>query len=283
MKVNYLTCFRKRALIRRALECFLSTLLIWGGYQLAFPQPYATCFHPVTGVALSLLFLRGDLILASIALGTFLSYYYNHITLLDSILQAFLFTVFVYFTRLTALKWIGPVAPLFTRIILLKFLFVLVLWSVLYSFFSTLSSFSFPLFYFKWIHTFNGLCYITPLCLIFDLFLFQLFFQKQSKLWMLYSLLLILANITFYFLLHFPTYSLFFSVIYLLLFTSFAFYFGKFPSYITLLGNIVLLSGIPLQINSNAFSTHSFPSLFLPHFLLLQASLILLLPFRKNP
>ncbi|MBS0290366.1 MAG: MASE1 domain-containing protein [Proteobacteria bacterium] len=236
-------------LARRTAEFLLCTCIIYGGQQLVILNTFFSPIWPASGVALSAIFLRGRTMLFSIFVGTFASYFSNNYASLLSLQQALLFTLIIWLTRESALKWIGAVAPIPTLRIFLKFVLLLGIFCALHAFVIAffIQTFHSDFSWYRWILAvlgeYNGILCLTPLCLVSDPFVVKNYFNKKACKWWICALLLIIAHGLFFIM---PVQSLILVAFFLFISVCvYALNFGQIPTCITLFGiSIIYLAGV---------------------------------------
>jgi hypothetical protein len=244
--------YQKIFLYRRATELVFGLLLIWGGQQFVLQNHFFSPLWPASGIALSALFLRGNIMLGGLFLGSFLSFYYYHFDVLFSLILSGLFMFYIYAIRQLCLRYIGPVAPLIKQTIFWKFIALLTPLSAAYAliFFKILKLIEpsltlLPIHIgFFWIAQMIGILCLTPLCLSVDPFDYQYYFSKENKTWWGVSLLIFSAHLLYYILPGgWP--SLFLSLFFIICMGGYAKKFGQFPTLVTFFGlSIVYLSAL---------------------------------------
>lgn len=166
--------FRQRYLqiywFRRVIETFFVTALVNNTQIFSLSIGTGSAFAPASGIALAALFLRGRTVLFGIFLGTLISHTTHHVSIPLSLLYSACFTAYIFLIREICLRTIGPVIPLPNRRIFNQFLLICAISSAIYLFLLQ-SAFSaqinLPL---RWLAELNGILYLTPLCLLFDLY-----------------------------------------------------------------------------------------------------------------
>lgn len=247
---SFTTFYHRLVLTRRLLELIISILLIFGGQLFVIQNGFFCPVWAGTGVALSAIFLRGNFLLVGIFLGSISSYLYNHYSLLQSILLSILFTAYIYLIRQCCLRFIGPVTPFAETKVLWKFIVVIGILTALdvSLIFLLLDSIkplnlSFSNFFLAayW-GQLNGILCITPLCLIFEPFIPERYFQKTNWQWKIGVILIIACQFLVYV---FP--QCLFNIGLALFSAIFLFFFGKqygqFPTGVALLGISVVYLG----------------------------------------
>lgn len=248
--------------IRRVCETLFVTALISGSQQHLLMDGIFGPISPVTGIALSALFLRGRSMLVGIFLGNLISYLFSYVPMGAAMLYSSIFTLYILLIRETCLRLMGPVTPLDKVETLIQF-------TVICSFFSALhvilmsTVLIIPIsFYQTWLGELNGILYLTPLCLMFEPFSTERFFTKQAWRWWICSLVILVLQCAMlvapesYI---FPTSMTMFAII-----CVYAFIFEPIPLGFTLLGLSVLYLG-------TSFSQHAYESKAIITILLLQA------------
>jgi len=249
--ITYANAFMRLVLTRRLAEFLFSAIIIFGGHQLVLLNGFFSPIWPATGVALSAVFLRGNILLLGIFVGTFSSYVYNLYSWQISLYQALLFISFIFCCRQFSLKWIGPVTPLAKTSVLCKFIVLIILFSSIHISLMTrilVQTYGGNISFFDWstavLGEINGILCLTPLCLVFDPFVPQRYFTRQEKKWWLSALGLILGHFIF-FALTSEIATLILSVILLILLCAYAIHFGQIPLCATLFGiSVVYLTGV---------------------------------------
>jgi integral membrane sensor domain MASE1 len=232
--------FWRLVISRRTAEFIISTLLIFGGQQFLNQIGYFSPVWPATGVALSAVFLRGNFLLLGILCGTLLNNLFNHLPWHLNLFMGFGFTFFIWITRSLALRFIGAITPISFVRVWIQFILLIALTCALYTaflyflgIFSTRHSIFFNL-YSAWLGNFNGILYLTPLCLIFEPFVPQKYFTSKTRLWWLISIAIIGSHFLFFALSFTSALAVSGFLIFVLAFYALAF--GQIPTCITLLG-----------------------------------------------
>lgn len=202
----YQAYYRRLFFTRRATEFILCSLIIFGGHELLMIDTFFSPVWPTAGVALSAVFLRGNVMLFGIFAGILSSYIYNYNLVLLSIAQAALFTFFIYLLRLFCLIFIGPVTPIAEVKTFWKFSLVCAVLcachvsavSVLFvqTFQTSVSLYGLGV---AWLGELNGILCLTPLCLVFDPFTPQNYFGKKGLPWKLATVGIFLCHLFFFY------------------------------------------------------------------------------------
>ncbi len=246
-KASYLRLF----FTRRSAEFIFSALLVFGGHQFIILNQFFSSIWPAAGVALSAVFLRGNYLLFGIFVGTLSSYLYNLFPWELSLYQALLFTLFIFLMRQCALWLIGTITPLSRVTLLWKFIALMAVFCALHISTMTMifiayykSSFTAFGWYCAWLGELNGILALTPLCLIFDPFVPQKYFNKNNNAWWFCGLM-IFACYFLFFLIPSGLASIILSVIFLVILSIYARIFGQIPTCTTLFGlSVVYLTGV---------------------------------------
>ncbi len=250
-QLSYNASFLRLFFTRRAAEFIFSALLVFGGHQFIILNQFFSSIWPAAGVALSAVFLRGNNLLCSIFIGTLSSYLYNHFPWELSLYLALIFTLFIFLVRQGSLKFIGTITPLCDLNTLWKFIALIgVLCAIHISSMTMIfityykSSFSTFSWYCAWLGELNGILALTPLCLIFDPFVPQKYFNKKNNAWW-FSGFMIFACYFLFFLTPSGLPSIILSVIFLIMLGVYAKIFGQIPTCTTLFAlSVVYLTGV---------------------------------------
>lgn len=234
--------------LRRVCETLFIAALIYGCQQHLLIDGFFGPISPVTGAALSALFLRGRTMLLGIFLGNLISYITSQVDLPSALLFSSLFTGTVFLTREVCLRWIGPVAPLSKANVLFQFFLVASLFSGIHIL--LVNAFlirPIPL-YISWLGEVNGILYLTPLCLLLEPFANERYFNRQAWHWWVFSLALIASQLLIFLVpesamnIHLGLSCVIFALVCL-----YGYYFEPIPLGITLLGLSVLYLGTSLM------------------------------------
>lgn len=243
--LHFTHAYYRLVLTRRIAETLIMALLIMGGQQFLIQHTFLSALWPITGVALAGVFLRGNFLLLGTFLGSLVGYLHFHLPLGASLALSFLFTIYIFLLRYLSLKWMGPITPIPTLKIWVKFCLLISLLSAVHI--SLLLKILTSLFPFKptlfnwvigWLGQVNGILCLTPLCLIFDPFAPARYFRLSQWSWWTCAGLIIGINLVYF--LCSASYSLTFSIITGLVIMAYALRFGQIPTGITLLGLSVL-------------------------------------------
>lgn len=156
--------YYKIFIYRRFLESLFCALIIFGGNTFLVANNFFLPIWPSMGVAMAAILLRGPYVIFGIFLGFYLSFSKILAIDLNFILCSSICTVII-LTRIIGLKTIGSIAPLKSRIILIKFLILLLLSASILSLI-----FNFVLFnnIFTIIGIFNGFVFLAPFAIMLD-------------------------------------------------------------------------------------------------------------------
>ncbi|MFI4936933.1 MAG: hypothetical protein ACHQJ6_00300 [Candidatus Berkiellales bacterium] len=259
---SYASDYRRLVLSRRAIEVIFSILLIYGGQQFLIQQAFFCPIWPASGVGLCAIFIRGPFLILGVFLGSLASYLYYHLAWFFSIILSLLFAVTLFLIRECSLRWIGAVTPIATRAILLKFIFLIGVFSLFHVILHHLALEWATGLSFKWINVvwgalgeINGILCLTPFCLIFEPFVPQRYFQLKLTPWKIIAVLIITSYLLFYFI---PNgfYSYILAILLLIGLGIYAKCFGQIPTCVTLLGiSIVYFTAVLSP--SHLFTLHS--------------------------
>lgn len=243
-------------LSRRLTETIVIGILIYGGQQILLHHTFFSPIWPASGVALSAIFLRGNFLLLGVALGTLLSYLHNHVPWILSLAHSGLEVSFIYLVKRLALRWIGAIT-FYTVRVAWQFMLLAAMMSGLHVWLHLelvkvvypLFKFDFSYWYLGALGELNSILCLTPLCLIFDPFTTRRYFHRQAWRCWGYALLLLVAQIGYFFL---PSlFCIALGIFTLLLLNRYALCFGQVPLTCTLLGIAVIYLGgniIPLHL-----------------------------------
>ncbi len=202
---SYQNTYRRLYLTRRLAEFFLSAIIIYGAHHLIIINTFFAPLWPSMGVALAMLFLRGNSLLAGLFVGTLLSYYFNHFSLPVSVVIASLFIFVTFLIRYCSLKFIGPITPLFTLSVLWKFIALCAIFCGIQVYLMALiftsqfnTHFSFIGISVAFLGELNGILSLTPLCFVFTPFVPGIYFAEKSKTWLWVSIGIVIAHGAFF-------------------------------------------------------------------------------------
>jgi len=193
--------------LRILTEFLLSAVFVYIGLNFLILSQFTLAIWPATGVALTLVFIRGYYPCLGVVVGAFCAYYINSHFLSFSAIQAIGFASYICLTRYLALKWIGAIQPLNKLSSLILFLILSLATTTAHVFFHQAIISYFDL---SWhtslqntaIHVlsqFNGILCLTPLTLILDPFAPKTYFSfnKKNMSWWLICLGILIASIGF--------------------------------------------------------------------------------------
>lgn len=231
--------------MRRVFETLFIAALIFGSQQHLLIDGIFGPISPVTGIALSALFLRGRTMLLGIFLGNLISYLVSQIDLPIAILYSFIFTCYIFLTREACLLWIGPVVPLNKTKSLIQFFIICAIFSGIHVLLvSELLIVPLSL-YSSWLGEVNGMLYLTPLCLLFEPFAHERYFTKRAWRWGAVTIALMACQTAIFLVPENFEFAL--SLIVFALVCLFGFCFPPIPLGVTLLGLSVLYLGTSLM------------------------------------
>lgn len=184
---SYRRRFMGLVALRYSAEFLLITGLIYIGQLFWLQNAGFISVWPFMGVAVAALYLRGNAALLGIAAGIVLSFLMARLPFLVGASVAALFVLFVFSLRFVGRCWLGPIAPLAERKILIKWCLLVFIGSLI-----TAALFLTILHYFAlmqitpWIFAatflgmFNGILCLAPLCLAFDPFTLSTLCRKSA-------------------------------------------------------------------------------------------------------
>lgn len=193
--------------LRILTEFLLSAVFVYIGLNFLILSQFTLAIWPATGVALTLVFVRGYYPCLGMIVGAFCAYYINSHLLSFSAIQAIGFASYICLTRYLALKWIDAIQPLNKLSSLILFLVLVLTTTTGHIFFhqAVISYFDLP-----WhvslqntmIHIlsqFNGILCLTPLTLILDPFAPKTYFalSKRNLSWWLICGFILIACVSF--------------------------------------------------------------------------------------
>ncbi|MBS0288071.1 MAG: MASE1 domain-containing protein [Proteobacteria bacterium] len=245
-KANY----RVHLFNRRVAEFLMCSMLIFGGHELIIINTFFSPVWPTAGVALSALFLRGNVMLFGIFAGILASYFYNYSFVFLGIAQAALFTFFIYLVRLFSLILIGPVTPLAEIKTFWKFVLVcavlcachIAAMGILFvqTFQTSMSLYGWSV---AWLGELNGILCLTPLTLVFDPFIAKHYFGKKGLSWQLVALAVLLSHLLYFYAQN-GDQSVLLAGGFLIILCLYALVFGQIPTCMTLFSvSIIYIAG----------------------------------------
>tara|TARA_R110002110_G_scaffold121431_2_gene297282 strand:- start:114515 stop:115444 length:930 start_codon:yes stop_codon:yes gene_type:complete len=183
-------------------EFLLSAVFIYIGINFLILSQFTLAIWPASGVALTLVFIRGYYPCLGMFVGAFCAYDINSHLLSFSALQAVNFVSYIALTRYLALKWIGAIQPLNKLSVLVLFLGLVALTTACHIFLhqSLITYFGLPWTYnlqnsiTHFLAQFNGILCLTPLTLILDPFAPKTYFsltKRNLSWWLMCSFILI--------------------------------------------------------------------------------------------
>lgn len=155
---------------RRLIETFFIAALVNNTQIYFLSIGTESAFSPASGVALAALFLRGRTALFGIFLGTLISHTTHHVSIHLALLYSACFTIYIFLIREICLRTIGPVIPLPNWRIFNLFLLICAILSAIYLFLINYAFSAHINIFLRWLAELNGILYLTPLCLLFDLY-----------------------------------------------------------------------------------------------------------------
>lgn len=241
---------KKRYIKRRLIEFVLGTIIILSGQNFLYAENFQLLLWPTTGVALSMLFLRGINMWIPIATGCLLAGVLQQWPLKANLISASAFTGYALICYVLSIRLIGAIQPVTQTRVLSKWFTLLIVCSLLFCTLlnaflfqgnglpiGTISKMSFL--------CMNGILPLTPLSLMLDPFTFQNnAIIKQSKWWIVTILLLGAMVFTLFFI---PNYLTLMFALCLLGAPLFAWRYGQIPTGFTLLATATLFLGLPAQ------------------------------------
>lgn len=253
----------KLFLLRRLAEFMLSSVFIYVGINFLILSKFNLPLWPATGVALTIVFLRGHYPYLGFFIGAISAFYIHSNDIVFSLFQTFGFILYIYLMRTLLLRWIGAVQPLTNQNILPKFLCIVATLTLLHVNYTYamihLFDFNWPFdlkhIYIHWLSELNGILCLTPFTLAFDPFVPKKYFSFNTRnyIWSFSAAIIIALHLSFISL-HNPFYI---ALILTLLFASiciFAYQFSVVPTTTLLLGlGLLYLAGIT-DYTSNIFT-----------------------------
>lgn len=235
-------------------EFLLSAVFIYIGLNFLILSYFTLAIWPATGVALTLVFMRGYYPCLGILVGAFFAYYLNSHLFSFCALQAIGFTTYIYLTRYLALRWIGAIQPLNNLFSLILFLGLVATTTACHTFLhqTIILYFALPWPYSlqdtftHFLAQFNGVLCLTPLTLILDPFVPKAYFSfnKKNLSWWLISGSILVGCVSFIFFDTIIPTSIFLPTLCLTTW-GFAYYYKQIPTAtLLLLIGILYLGGI---------------------------------------
>jgi len=257
----------KILLTRRLIEFILMSGLIFGANLFVIQNQFFSAVWPSFGVALGACFLRGNVMLIGCFFGWVISYLFNHIPLLATLVHATGFVVCIFIIRALTLRWVGALIPIVSLKSVINFLLLsatfVFIWTVL--FYLSLSFYGIQStalqWYLAWIGGFNGIVCLVPLCLTLDPFFQQYFIFRHSWRWYACGVLIIIAYALSLNYLNQPPAAYYCAIALMIALNFYARIFLLVPLCFTLLGLSVVLLG------SNIFLTDRRSSIILTLFM----------------
>lgn len=257
--------FQRLFLLRRLAECMLCAVFIYVGINFLIMSAFTLPLWPATGVALTMVFLRGNYPYAGILIGAIAAFYINCHLWTFSLLQGIGFTAYIYALRRFLLWRVGSIQPLSSLNVLLSFLLysamftcihVLLVWGVVYLY-ALPWPFDMTDFYCHWLAQWNGILCLTPFTLMFNPFTPKTYFKVNLKnsAWCASMLIIIFSHFLFIWV-EKPIFALSLLSTLLAAITIFSYAFGQIPTACLLLGmGLLYLAGLN-DLTSLSFNEH---------------------------
>lgn len=239
-------------LFRRLAEFLLTAVFVYVGMNFLILSHFNLPLWPATGVALTVVFLRGNYPYLGIALGAIGAFYINCQYVWFSLLQGIVFTLYIYLLRFSLLRWVGAIQPLSHYRILFYFIVLCAAFTfahVISLYFIThLFELPWPFkqtdVYMHCLAELNGILCLTPLTLSFNPFTPKKYFSFKPRniAWCTCMLLMIGAHLGFFWLRDPMTIALLMLTVFVCI-CGFAMMFKLIPTTCLLLGMGLLYLG----------------------------------------
>lgn len=193
---TYRNAFLRLFWIRRLTEFFFTGLLIYAGTKFFFINQYAPIWA-FSGVALSALYMRGNVVLIAIFMSLFISFFSASFNWMMSLWQSVLFTAVMFLIRYTGMRLVGAIIPLahfkvYTQWLLIVCFFVIVHIALMLHQAPLIDQYA------AWLSEMNGILCLTPLCMIFTPFTPLHYFNLQKWPWILAGLLVLVLHLLYF-------------------------------------------------------------------------------------
>src|SRR5262249_10906271 len=156
----------------------------------------------------------GTPLLLGIFTGSVASYLFNNFSIQDSFIHSLLFTALLFSIRFILLRFCGAITPLASTKVLLQFVTVTAIMTLLHVLLQN-HFLGHTYWLMQWLGELNGIMCLTPLCLMFEPFTVQRYFNKRAYSWWIGSILLIAAHFLLFFLS--DIYEIFWAILLLIL------------------------------------------------------------------
>lgn len=246
--------YQRLFILRRVAEFLLCSVFIYVGINFLILSHFQLPLWPATGVALTMVFLRGNYPYAGILVGAIGAFYINCHYFWFSLFQGIGFTLYIYLTRLTLLKIVGPIQPLNNLDVLTSFLSIITLYTIFHVFLvweliclaGLPWPFSLEYFYVHLLAQLNGILCLTPFTLMFNPFTMKKYFswKKQNVIWIGYMLAILSSHLLFFWIAS-PIWIILLLAAIFIGILLFSYRFSQIPTSCLLLGmGLIYLAGI---------------------------------------